>query len=199
MADDARAFAIDILTVCTANQARSPVAELLFRREADNRLGPDHGLVFRSAGVHAEGGAPLLATMAAALGRRGLNLDEYSSRPLRIEELDASRLVVTMTEEHRRDVNRRAPSLVGRTYTLRELDRLVSSAQWDAAWDGADDAIERLPRLRPLVPKTDRHEDVVDPAGHSVGVAHAVLDELIDRIKRISGHLFGTARAEASA
>jgi protein-tyrosine phosphatase len=199
MADDARAFAIDLLVVCTANQARSPVAELLFRREADARLGPDHGFVVRSAGVQASSGAPVLSTMDAALDRRGLSVDDHRSRPLRVEELEASRLVITMAEEHRRDINRRAPSLVGRTFTLREVDRLVSSSQWDAAWDGADDAIERLPRLRPLVPKPDRSEDVIDPAGHSVGIALAVLDELTDRIVRISAHLFGELRVEASA
>jgi protein-tyrosine phosphatase len=199
MADDARAFAIDLLVVCTANQARSPVAELLFSREADKRLGPDHGFVVRSAGVHAPSGASVLSTMDAALDRRGLSVDYHRSRPLRVEELEATRLVITMTEEHRRDVNRRAPSLVGRTFTLREVDRLVSSPQWDGAWDGADDAIERLPRLRPLVPKPDRREDVIDPAGHSVGIALAVLDELTDRIGRISAHLFGELPVEASA
>jgi protein-tyrosine phosphatase len=199
MAEEARTFAIDLLVVCTANQARSPAAELLFRREAETRRGPDHGLVIRSAGVHAEAGVPVLSTMAAALDRRGLELDDYRSRPLNPDEIEASRLVITMTEEHRRTVNRTVPQVVSRCYTLCEVDRLTSSPLWEAAWDGADDASERIRRVRPMVPRARHPEDIVDPAGHSVEMAVAVLGELVDRIERISGHLYGVRVAEKSA
>jgi protein-tyrosine phosphatase len=190
----ARDYAIDLLLVCTANQARSPAAEILFRREAQSRLGADSDLVIRSAGVYAAPGAPLLPTMATALERRGLADDDYRSRAVSVAELEDSRLVVTMTEAHRREVNRLAPSVVARSYTLPELDRLVSSAHWEAEWDGAGDAVDRLRGLRPLVAKPDRPEDVVDPAGHGLDVAVAVLDELTERIGRVSSHLFGPAR-----
>jgi protein-tyrosine phosphatase len=197
MPADARNFAVDILIVCTANRARSPAAELLFRREADARLGFGHGLVIRSAGVHAEEGAPVLSTMAAALARYGLNLDGYVSRLLDADEVDESRLVVTMTENHRHTVNRVEPTAVSRTYTLRELERLVSAPQWDPGWDGAADVDDRLRRIRPLVPKGDRPEDILDPAGRRVEIAVAILDELSDRISRVSQHLFGPAPYDA--
>jgi protein-tyrosine phosphatase len=193
MVDDARDLTIDLLLVCTANQARSPAAELLFRRQAVDRLGDEHGLEIRSAGVYAASGVGLLPTMADALSQQGLSYDDFRSRPLSAEEIDSSRLVITMTEEHRRAVNRMAPSAVARSYTLPELDRLVSSSHWDAAWDGADDLVDHLRRLRPLVAKPNGPEDVVDPAGHGVDVAVAVLDELRVRIARIGPHLFGTS------
>jgi protein-tyrosine phosphatase len=199
MAETVRAFAIDILVVCTANQARSPAAEALFRREAAARRGPDHGLVIRSAGVHATQGEPVLANMATALSRRGILLDKHRSRPMRPEELAASRLVIAMTEEHRRAVNRAAPSVVSRSYTLCEVDRLVSSEWWEPTWDGDQAAMDRLRRLRPMVPKGKRSEDIVDPAGHSVEIAVTVLNELAERIGRISTHLFGALPDEASA
>jgi protein-tyrosine phosphatase len=199
MAESARASAIDILVVCTANQARSPAAEELFRREAEARLGRNNGLVFRSAGVHASEGEPVLANMAAALSRRGISIDYHRSRPIRREELEASRLVVSMTEEHRRAVNRVAPAVVSRSYTLCEVDRLVSSDWWEPTWDGDEDAMDRLRSLRPMVPKGKRPEDIVDPAGHSVEIAVTVLNELSERIARISTHLFGGQPAEASA
>jgi protein-tyrosine phosphatase len=189
----ARSFAVDILVVCTANRARSPAAELLFRREAHARLGAGHGLVIRSAGVHAEAGAPVLSTMAAALERHELRLDGYASRPLDAAEVEASGLVVTMTEAHRQSVNRIEPTAVSRTYTLRELERLVSAPQWDPAWDGTDDVYDRLRRIRPLVPKADRPEDILDPAGRRVEIAVAIVDELSERISRVSQHLFGPA------
>lgn len=191
---DAREYAIDLLLVCTANQARSPAAEILFRREAKARRGPDPGLVIRSVGVYATPGAPLLSTMAAALDEHGLGDDDYRSRAVSVEELEASELVITMTEAHRREVNRLAPSVVSRSYTLPEVDRLVSSPQWQAAWDGSDDALDRLRRLRPMVAKPNGPEDVVDPAGHGPEVAVKVLDELSDRIGRISSHLYGPVR-----
>lgn len=199
MAEDARGFAIDIIVLCTANQARSPAAELLFRREAAARLGSDNGLVIRSAGVNATPGHPVLPNMAAALDRRGMELDLHRSRPMRAEELEASHLVIAMTEEHRRAINRTAPTVVSRSYTLCEIDRLVSSAWWEPTWDGTDNAIDMIRRLRPVVPRPKRSEDIIDPAGHSVEIAVAVLAELADRIGRISGHLFGAVPAEASA
>jgi protein-tyrosine phosphatase len=199
MVESARAFAIDILVVCTANQARSPAAEELFRREADARRGRDHGLVIRSAGVHATDGEPVLANMAAALSRRGISIDYHRSRPMRREELEASRLVIAMTEEHRRAVNRAAPTVVSRSYTLCEVDRLVSSDWWEPTWDGDENAMDRLRSLRPVVPKGRRSEDIVDPAGHSIEIAVTVLNELSERIARISTHLFGALQAEASA
>ena len=199
MAETARAFAIDILVICTANQARSPAAEALFRREATARLGANHGLVIRSAGVHATKGEPVLANMAAALSRRGILIDKHRSRPMRPEELAASRLVISMTEEHRRAVNRAAPSVVSRSYTLCEVDRLMSSDWWEPTWDGDETAVDRLRSLRPMVPKGKRSEDIVDPAGHSVEIAVSVLNDLAERIGRISTHLFGALPAEASA
>ncbi|HYJ66472.1 MAG TPA: hypothetical protein VEX15_02290 [Nocardioidaceae bacterium] len=197
MPASAPSFAVDILVVCTANQARSPAAELLFRREAEARLGVDNGLVIRSAGVHADDGSPVLSTMAAAVQRYELSLDGYLSRPLDADEVETSRLVVTMTESHRHTVNRIETTAVGRTYTLRELDRLVSAPQWDPAWDGADDIDDYLRRVRPLVPKGDRPEDILDPAGRRVEIAVAILDELNDRISRVGQHLFGPAPFDA--
>jgi protein-tyrosine phosphatase len=191
MPADDRRFAVDILVVCTANQARSPAAELLFRREAEARLGADHGLVIRSAGVLAVPGSPVLSTMAAAVERYDLSLDGYLSRPLTAAEVESSRLVVTMTESHRHAVNRLQPTAVGRTYTLRELERLVSAPLWDPAWDGADDVDVRLRRIRPLVPMGARPEDILDPAGRRVEFAVAILDELSERISRVGRHLFG--------
>jgi protein-tyrosine-phosphatase len=191
MPADDRRFAVDILVVCTANQARSPAAELLFRREAEARLGADHGLVIRSAGVLAVPGSPVLSTMAAAVERCDLSLDGYLSRPLTAAEVESSRLVVTMTESHRHAVNRLQPTAVGRTYTLRELERLVSAPLWDPAWDGADDVDVRLRRIRPLVPMGARPEDILDPAGRRVEFAVAILDELSERISRVGRHLFG--------
>lgn len=185
--------AIDLLLVCTANQARSPAAELLFRREARARLGAEHGLVIRSAGVYAAVGAPLLPTMAGALEGRQLGDADFRSRPLSAEDVESSRLVITMTEEHRHAVNRMVPSAVSRSYTLREIDRLMSSEHWRPAWDGTADAYERPRRLRPLVPGPNRPEDVVDPSEHGPKVAVAVLDELIERVGRVSAHLFGPA------
>jgi protein-tyrosine phosphatase len=189
----AGSFAIDILVVCTANQARSPAAELLLRRQAAVRLGADHDVVIRSAGVHAVAGSPVLSTMAAAVERYELSLDGYHSRQLDAKEVEDSRLVITMTESHRHAVNRIEPGAVGRTYTLCELERLVCSPQWDPSWDGADDIDGRLRRIRPLVPKDDRPEDILDPAGRRVEVVGASLDELNDRITRVGRHLFGPA------
>ncbi len=181
-----------VLVVCSANQARSPIAAALFRgqfarimeQEKDHAWWPIH-----SAGVDAVQGMPLLPTMATVLARQGLEVVDHTSEVLTPEHVLGARLIVTMTEEHRHRVNAAEPSAVTRTFTLKELDRLMSSPWWRSGAPEVADPVNQLHALRPLVPPADRREDVADPALGSARLAQAVLEELVYLVGRVATEL----------
>jgi protein-tyrosine phosphatase len=89
-----------ILFVCTANQCRSPMAEVLFRAHFGTELR------VQSAGIRAgPGGLPIDARAAAALHRHGCKL-EKKWRSRRVEEADfeAFDLILVMEAQHLQDL-----------------------------------------------------------------------------------------------
>jgi protein-tyrosine-phosphatase len=87
-----------ILFVCTGNTCRSPMAEVIARRQAA-ALGWAH-VEFRSAGVgvYEGGGASEGALRAAAA--HGLDLSRHQARPLVQEDVRRSDLILAMSPSH---------------------------------------------------------------------------------------------------
>src|SRR4051794_24659301 len=117
-AADGRPFRL--LCVCEGNLCRSPVAELLL----DAALRPD--VEVASAGTHAVVGAPVAPQMRALLEGRSVASDAFRARQLQAADLRAGDLVLTMTVPQRGRVVELAPAVVRRTFTLRELARLLA-------------------------------------------------------------------------
>jgi protein-tyrosine phosphatase len=192
------------MVVCTSNQARSPVAAALFRdhfTRGPDDLRADAWWPVCSAGLDASEGMPLLASMAGALSRRGMTPFLHASRLLSPARIEGVRLIITMTEAHRHRVNRMSSSAVPRTFTLKELDRLLMSPQWERTSAPAGDTVGRLHALRPLVPRASEPEDVVDPASGRSRLADAVLDELVQLVGRVATnlrHASGTDRGRGA-
>lgn len=178
-----------LLVVCTANRARSPVAAQLLRREGERR-GLEQ-LAVHDAGTAAVPGEPLLPTVARAIRDWGLELDQHRSRPLELPAADQVDLVLTMSEQQRREVVRRDPRLLDRTFTVPELIRLGSSRSWRSGWEGTDDVVRRLHRLRPVVPPARKPEDVADPAQGGRRLAGGVVRELRTSTTRIAQLVWG--------
>ena len=109
-----------VLTVCTANICRSPLMEMLQRRHHD----PD---VFEvaSAGVQGWESQPMDVDAAAQLRRFGVGPVEFRSRPITVEIIEGSDLILTATRDHRAGVLSVCPAALRRTFTLREFDALV--------------------------------------------------------------------------
>lgn len=98
---------LKIVFVCTGNTCRSPLAEALARRMADER---GVRVAFASAGTGAAMGAP--ATDAAMLVglERGVDLSRHRSRPLLPEDVSGSdTLVLALAESHVPGVRAVAP------------------------------------------------------------------------------------------
>jgi protein-tyrosine phosphatase len=179
-----------VLVICTANRARSPVMAALLRREAAVR-GLDRQVTIDSAGLRAQPGEPLLPTVERVVGSLFLGLEEHRSRPVQLDQGVRPGLVLTMTEAQRHAVLRMQPRLLDRTFTLREVLRLLASAQWDRQWEGTRDVVHHLHRLRPLVPGASSPEDVVDPATGGRRLAVSVVGELQRSAPPLASALWG--------
>lgn len=181
-----------VMVVCTSNQARSPVAAALLRDHFKGGVDTRRADVWWpvcSAGVDAAEGMPLLTSMAGALTRRGMEPFPHASRLLTPARIQDVRLIITMTEEHRHRVNRMSSYAVPRTFTLKELDRLLSSPQWEQVRTPTGDTVGRLHAIRPLVPRATEPEDVADPASGRSRLAESVLEELVRLVGRVATKL----------
>ena len=178
----------DLLVVCRANRARSPVAAHLLRTYArEHKLRPLP--VVASSGLFADANQPLLPGVERVLAARGHEAPDHLSRRFRIEEARAATLVITFEREFVRSIVTQEAALGGRTFTLRELRRLVTSPLWDAAWNGGPELAARLHRLRPRVAAGD--DDTPDPAGARGRAARRVLASVVQDTIALAPVLLG--------
>jgi protein-tyrosine phosphatase len=179
-----------ILVLCTANRARSPVMAELLRREAALR-GLEARVDIESAGLQAQPGEPLLPSVGRAVEPITVALREHRSRSLDLDSGERPSLVLTMTEAQRHAVLRLQPRLLDRTFTVREVLRLLASPLWDEQWAGTADVVHHLHRLRPLVPRASSPEDVADPADGGRRLAVTVVRELERSAPRLASGFWG--------
>jgi protein-tyrosine-phosphatase len=109
-----------ILFVCSANQCRSPMAEVLFKDLVRERGEADDWRV-ESAGVWAYAGAQATDNAQRAMMERGLDLSGHRSQPATNDLLSQFDLVIVMTREHEEALLEQMPELDGRIFLLREL------------------------------------------------------------------------------
>ncbi|WP_241992046.1 low molecular weight phosphatase family protein [Cryobacterium lyxosi] len=110
-----------ILTVCSGNICRSPLAEQLLQVG----LGKLPGVSVASAGTIGLTGQGM-PEQAAALSRQfGGDPSAHVARELTVEHLTSSNLVLAMSREHRRAIAELSPRAIRYTFTIREFARLV--------------------------------------------------------------------------
>jgi protein-tyrosine phosphatase len=151
-----------ILVVCTANLARSPLAEVMLR----HRLSAA-GIVVSSAGVRAREGLPASDGSLELARVRGLDLSEHRSRQVTTELVEAADLVLTMSERQRdRCTSIVAPGTTERVFTIREFGRLLDSTEPGHAQPESTRLAalrERAHAARPRALHPGHPEDIEDP------------------------------------
>ena len=90
-----------ILTVCTANICRSPMAEVLLQHALRAQAEPLKSLKVISAGVAASSGDPVSENSIQALKKVGLDLSGHIAQPLSHKLVEEALAVLCMTESHR--------------------------------------------------------------------------------------------------
>ena len=173
---------VQILVLCTANQCRSPMAEVLLRRALEAQ--GTHAAV-RSAGA-LPGGVPASGGSVRAMARRGLVLDEHRSRQLLAEEVAAADLVLCMARSHARSSVVLHPPSWSRTFTLKELVRRGEAVGARRPGQPLDEWLAELGRGRQRAEMlgADPEDDVADPIGgpdSGYEATAALLEELVTR------------------
>lgn len=185
----------DILIVCTGNIARSPLAEVLLQEAARRRLGPQAPVWVHSVGVHGLDGRPAVDEMQQEAASRGTDLSRHRGARVRPDDVRDADLVITMTENHRRQLLGSVPAAEEHVFTLKELARLLSAVD-----EPPDDppvaervrtVAHRAHRARPRAPQAVGPEDVLDPYGGSRAGYREVAGEIDALVSEVADVLFG--------
>ena len=129
-----------ILFVCTANQCRSPMAEVLFKQKL-LEAGMTDGWTVESAAAWGRAGEPATENARQVAAENGLYL--YSHRSQRVEdlELNAFDLILVMQVGHQEGLRAEFPDLAERIHLLSEM----SGPPYGVS-DSAGEDIERYRR-----------------------------------------------------
>lgn len=136
-----------ILTVCTGNICRSPLAEALIRSGVEGLP-----VTVESAGTGAlDGEQATVETVELGTQLARVDLGSHRSRYLTEDILEGVDLVLTMTIRHSSSVLSLAPALAKRTFTIREFAGLAASTDvsnlHSAEYPAGSGAADRLRAL----------------------------------------------------
>lgn len=201
---------VRILTVCTGNICRSPVAERLLQAGLDQAV--PGGFVVTSAGTRAMVGEPIQPPSADIVRTFGGNAEGFAARQLTSKILRGVDLVLTMTSGHRGEVLQLDASLLKRTFTIREFARMLDvlddraataagtpGTPHEATHDGGDRLAANAAFWRGLparaaavrhlsLPADASENDIIDPYRLGLDVYHQMEDELAPAIVSILRH-----------
>lgn len=159
-----------ILTVCTGNICRSPLAEALLQ----DSLAPLADTVkMRSAGTRALVGGNVPPEIHAQAELWGLSLDSHTPTQLDEHGIAAATLVLTAERSHRAEVVSMMPAASRKVFTLKQFARVTeslsgeidSNALAELSQQPFDALIEELTDHRALTPPPAHPEedDIADP------------------------------------
>ena len=168
-----------VLFICTGNLCRSPIAERFALAHA-KRLAV-RGLRVSSAGTRAVVGRPMNPDSASVLEELGGDATGFAARQLTKRILADADLVVAMERRHRDAVLELSPTHLHRTFTLHEIECLVTRF-----------GVQRTEELSPLrshIRESEGGHDVPDPMGRGHEI-HRIVGERIATSLVSVFHLF---------
>ena len=184
---------IDVLLLCTANQCRSPMAEVMLRHRLEQR---GVTATVASAGLYPSG-SPATDDAVQVMADRGLDLRAHRSRRIDAELIDDADLIIGMTREHVREIAVVDTEALHRAFTLKELVRAGMAMgprhhdQSIAAW--LRRAGHGRKRESLLGVGHDDAYDVEDPVGRPRADYEVTADELDSLLARLVALLWPKA------
>lgn len=176
----------DVVFVCTANRARSALAEALYRRYT---LGFDTRA--KSFGILDVGDASPLEHAVEAGRRLGVDLASHTAAALSSSTLAEVDLVLGFEPHHVAAAVIDAAADPARTFLLRELVELLDAPGADGTVQCARAEVAAADERRPR-PRGDAARFVIsDPAGRSPRVMLVTASEIDELVRRLVLGLFG--------
>lgn len=148
-----------IVTVCTANICRSPMAAALLQHALAAEPEPLRSVRVVSAGVAARNGEPASENSVVALKKVGIDLSRHRSQPLTQKMLDEAFAVICMTESHRAMIQVQADPVPQNLFLFREF--LTGEVE----------------------------KEIGDPYGGPLKVYESARDEMVEAIPSLVAHL----------
>jgi protein-tyrosine phosphatase len=183
-----------ILVVCTGNICRSPIAEGFLRAALQRRMGAEAPTV-SSAGTAGWDGSAAMPESVQAARERGVEIGTHVARRLEGGHLAEAGLIVTMATEHRDAIVAWAPDAADRTFTLKELVRLLESMAPVGGADLGTRIAAAADRRRDGFTGNPLDDDVVDPLGMPLDSYRAIAWELEEWTERLAEGLAGPVPA----
>ena len=188
-----------VLVVCTGNVCRSPIAEGFLRSRLASRFGTEAPEV-ASAGTMGWVGSGADPASIEAAAERGVDISSHRARALSDVEVRAADLLLAMAVEHVEAIVGRTPNAAPRTFTLKELVRLLEALPSGVGGDPETALASRLGQAETLRRngfEGNPHDlDVADPLGMSLESFRAIAWELDGLCARLTDGLFGRAWLE---
>src|SRR4051812_42355456 len=120
-----------LLFVCTANICRSPMADALARRYAEER---GWAVEVRSAGTHAIAGEPAAPNAVKAVREVGGDLAVHKSKPMDTELVAWADRILVMEMRHAADIRERFPASDEKVQLLGTFGGLVEIGDPYGSW-----------------------------------------------------------------
>jgi len=192
-----------ILTVCTGNIHRSPLAAALIETWAGwylpASLAPHVGV--RSAGFAAPVGAPMgshVQTVARALGADG---SAHTASQITDDLIAGSNLVLVASRRQRDEVLARVPSALRMTFTMREAGRIAAGLRDGDRPEVARDLVDTVARM---ADHRGAHvdaaaDDVIDPQGRDLAAYAQMTREEVVALAHLGRALFGMPQPDVEA
>jgi protein-tyrosine-phosphatase len=143
---------VTIVTVCTANICRSPMASALLQHALAAQPEPLRSIKVVSAGVSAHPGEAVSENSVAALKKVGLDVSSHRAQTLTQRQLDEAAMVLCMTESHRAMIQAQAHPAPKNLFLFREF----------------------------MPPPSDK--EIADPYGGPLRVYETARDEMVEAI-----------------
>lgn len=162
------------------------MAERLLQSEL-NIVAPNIFTV-ESAGTAAMVGSRMEPTIAGFVGMLGASTEAFAAHQLTREILDRQDLVLALSREHRSRIVQMHPALLKKTFTLRELARVLPHINGSRGVHPAERwelAIPMAMRARTLYSGTVEEDDVVDPYRRGDKVFQMMRQQLVPAVQAL--------------
>jgi protein-tyrosine phosphatase len=168
-----------------------------FVRELLQRAGAD--IDVSSVGIVGWDGSAAVDDAIQAARERGADISSHRARRLERSHVQGADLLVCMAGEHREAVRRMVPEAGPRTFTLKELVRLLGELPPPEGGTALEDRVRAADELRSAgFEGQPFDEDVADPIGMALDMFRAVAWDIDEWSTRLVAGLVGQpAREEA--